>query len=105
MEKYTVGIAEAKRALSEIVNRVLYRRERIILQSRGRSKAALISIEDLRKLERLEQRETQGITQQLAVLSRARTLRETMPVEAVGTAAAELGRLREERVDGLSGLY
>jgi len=104
MEKYTVGIAEAKRALSEIVNRVLYRGERIILQSRGRSKAALISIEDLRKLERLEQRETQGITQQLAVLGRARTLRETMPVEAAGTAVAELERLREERVDGLSDL-
>ena len=50
----TVSIAEVKRSISTIVNRVAFGRERIILTSRGRPKAALVSIDDLQKLETLE---------------------------------------------------
>ncbi|MGQ9498448.1 MAG: type II toxin-antitoxin system prevent-host-death family antitoxin [Desulfotomaculales bacterium] len=46
-----VGIAEAKRTLSSLINRVAFGRERIVLVSRGRPKAALVSIEDLLLLE------------------------------------------------------
>jgi prevent-host-death family protein len=50
----TTSISELKSALSEFLNRAAYGRERIIISSRGRPKAAVISIEDLRRLEELE---------------------------------------------------
>lgn len=50
----TTSISELKSALSEFLNRAAYGRERIIVSSRGKPKAAVISIEDLRRLEELE---------------------------------------------------
>ena len=45
-----VSIGQVKRDISELVNRVSYGGERIILTSRGKPKAALISIEDYERL-------------------------------------------------------
>ncbi|MCR4407618.1 MAG: type II toxin-antitoxin system Phd/YefM family antitoxin [Anaerolineae bacterium] len=50
----SVSVSELKNALSEILNRVAFGRERIVVASRGRPKAAVISIEDLELLEDLE---------------------------------------------------
>jgi prevent-host-death family protein len=50
----TTSISELRRALSEFLNRAAYGQERIIVTSRGRPKAAVVSIEDLRRLEELE---------------------------------------------------
>lgn len=50
----TTSISELKSSLSEFLNRAAYGRERIIIASRGKPKAAVISIEDLRRLEELE---------------------------------------------------
>ena len=52
-----VSIGQIKRDISELVNRVAYGGEQIILTSRGKPKAALISIEDF---ERLQQKPTQA---------------------------------------------
>jgi len=49
-----VSVSELKSALSEFLNRAAYGRERIIVASRGKPKAAVIGIEDLRRLEELE---------------------------------------------------
>jgi prevent-host-death family protein len=43
-----------KRDISELVNRVAYGGDRILLTSRGKPKAALISIEDYERLKRQE---------------------------------------------------
>jgi prevent-host-death family protein len=51
----TISISDLKSALSEFLNRAAYGRERIIVTSRGKPKAVLISIEDLRRLEQLEE--------------------------------------------------
>jgi prevent-host-death family protein len=53
-----VNIGQVKRDISELVNRVAYAGERIILTSRGRPKAALISIEDYERLLKSESRDT-----------------------------------------------
>ncbi len=45
-----VSIGQVKRDISELVNRVAYGGEQIILTSRGKPKAALISIEDYKRL-------------------------------------------------------
>jgi prevent-host-death family protein len=54
-----VSIGRVKRDVSDLVNRVAYGGERIILTSRGKPKAALVSIDDL---ERLRQSEGAGRT-------------------------------------------
>jgi len=49
-----VGIGELRNALSNYLNRAAFGHERIIVTSRGKPKAAVISIEDLRLLQDLE---------------------------------------------------
>ena len=53
-----VSIGQVKRDISELVNRVTYAGERIILTSRGKPKAALISMEDYERLLNSESRVT-----------------------------------------------
>jgi prevent-host-death family protein len=45
-----VSIAQAKRELSQLVNRAAYGHEVIILSSRGRPKAVLMGLEDYKRL-------------------------------------------------------
>ena len=45
-----VSIGQVKRDISELVNRVAYGGEQIILTSRGKPKAVLISVEDYERL-------------------------------------------------------
>jgi len=57
MDRVSVSITELNSTLSQCLNRAAFGRERIIVTSRGKPKAALISIEDLRRLEELEELE------------------------------------------------
>jgi prevent-host-death family protein len=50
-----VSIGEVKRDISELVNRVAFGGERIVLTSRGKPKAVLVNIEDYRRLQAQEQ--------------------------------------------------
>jgi prevent-host-death family protein len=50
MQDRTVSIGEVKRDISGLVNRVAYGGERILLTSRGKPKAALVSVEDYKRL-------------------------------------------------------
>jgi prevent-host-death family protein len=50
MPETRVAIGQVKRDLSDLVNRVAYGGERILLTSRGKPKAALVSIEDYQRL-------------------------------------------------------
>ena len=45
-----VGVAEAKRRLSELMGRVLYRGERFVIKRRGKPMAALVPASDLDRL-------------------------------------------------------
>jgi prevent-host-death family protein len=49
-----VSISKMKDTLSEVINRAAYGHERIVIASRGKPKAAVISIVDLERLEELE---------------------------------------------------
>lgn len=51
----TVSIGEVKRDISELVNRVAFGGERIVLTSRGKPKAVLVNVEDYRRLQAQEQ--------------------------------------------------
>lgn len=52
MAETRVSIGRVKRDISDLVNRVAYGGERIVLTSRGKPKAAIVSIEDYQRLER-----------------------------------------------------
>lgn len=52
MNEESVSIGQVKRDISELVNRVAYAQERIVLTSRGKPKAVLISLEDYERLKR-----------------------------------------------------
>ena len=49
-----VTTAEARRNLADIVNSVAYGKDTVVLTRRGKELAALISIEDLKLLQQLE---------------------------------------------------
>jgi prevent-host-death family protein len=51
MSETKVSIGQVKRDISELVNRVAYGGERIVLTSRGKPKAALVSIPDYERLQ------------------------------------------------------
>jgi len=46
--------SEAREHLAEIVNRVAYGGERVVLSRRGKDLAVLVSVEDLARLEAIE---------------------------------------------------
>jgi prevent-host-death family protein len=46
-----VSIGRVKRDISDLVNRVAYGGERIVLTSRGKPKAAIVSLDDYERLE------------------------------------------------------
>lgn len=67
-----ISIGQVKRDISDLVNRVAYQGERIILTSRGRPKAALIGLKDFEKLEQADK----ALKTRAAWLSDAKALSE-----------------------------
>ena len=49
-----MNTSEVRHEFAEVINRAAYRGERIVLHRRGKDVAAIISVEDLELLERLE---------------------------------------------------
>ena len=93
-----VSIGQVKRDISELVNRVSYAGERIILTSRGKPKAALISMDDYKRLLKSESRAT-NIPKWLAetrTLSRKIEKRRGGPVHVDAILAAARDDLGEK---------
>ncbi len=49
-----VGVSEARETFAELVNRAAYGHERVLVARRGRPIAAIVPIEDVELLERVE---------------------------------------------------
>ena len=73
-----VRVSEARRELSEHINRVAFGNERIVLTRHGKSVVALVSVEDAQYLEQLERREDE---QDMAILSER--LKDTDPSDYI----------------------
>ena len=52
----TVTTVKARESFSEVINRSAYGKERIVLTRRGKEVAAVVPVEDLKLLEKLETR-------------------------------------------------
>jgi prevent-host-death family protein len=102
MDREKASIAHAKNTLSSLINKVAYGKTRVLLESRGKPKAALISAEDLQKLEQLERKkETPEVRFQ--VLAQAKALRQKIyrrRKKTLSDSARLLERLREQRDRG-----
>jgi len=96
-----VSVAEVKARLSSLVNSVAYGGERIIIQSRGRSKAALVSVEDLRRVESAHPGRPSK-AQRVLALVHADRVRKTLKGLKLTDSVEELRRMREGRLRGLS---
>jgi len=53
----TISTADARKKLANIVNRVAFGKEAFILTRRGEALAALVSVEDLKLLQEIEERD------------------------------------------------
>ena len=97
------SVAHAKNSLSSLINKVAYGKTRVVLESRGKPKAALISTEDLEKLERLENRAA-ARQRPLNILLRAQALRERTRrrrKKLLPDSAELLDQLRAQRDSGI----
>ena len=81
----SVSVTEAREIFSDLLNRVVYAGERVVLERRGKPLAAIVSMDDLRLLETLE--DELDVKAAEAALT-APEIREAIPWEKVKT---ELG--------------
>ena len=87
LDGFRVGVSEAREQFAELVNRVAYKQERVLLLRRGRPIAAIVPIEDVAYLERLE--DEYDLQEALKVLNDPDEMANTVPFEQV---EAELDR-------------
>jgi len=104
----TLNVVAARRDFSEIMARVAYTGQRIVIERKGRPMMALVSIEDLNRLQELEtggqsarMRRAAALTQAAAVRAHIRAERQDDPLP---DSADALDRLREERLRELADL-
>ncbi|MFJ4478173.1 type II toxin-antitoxin system Phd/YefM family antitoxin [Streptomyces xanthochromogenes] len=74
---YEIPVTQARAELAELINRVVYGGERVVVTRHGKPLVALVSAADLEKLEAEGQEEEQVITS----LSSVRQLPAAAPVE------------------------
>ena len=53
---HRIEVTDARKAFADTINRVFYSRERIVLDRRGKPVAAIVSMDDLKLLEAIEDR-------------------------------------------------
>ena len=101
-----ISVSELKRDLSGIINQAAYGKERIVIGSRGKPKAAVISMEDLQLLESMS-REQSLQARRMSSLKAARAVRAEISARTDGPlpdSTEDLQALRETRTDVLLGL-
>lgn len=110
MGNIQVTMTELRQRLGTLVNRAAYGGVRVILLSRGEPKAALIGVEDLRRLEQLDaelgghpDRYAQALTAADLLRERIRRWQESRGIVAEDSVET-LRQLRERRDDDLAGV-
>lgn len=107
MTETSVAIGQVKRDISELINRVAYGGERVILTSRGKPKAALVSIADYERLQREQVNDRLAYWQawmaesaKLTAEILARREGEPLDVDALWQAARADLEARDEQIPG-----
>jgi prevent-host-death family protein len=104
----TMNVVAVRRSFSEVMARVAYAGQRVVIERKGRPMMALVSIEDLHRLEELEQGSQSTRTRRAAALALATAARARIRAERQGVSVPDsadtLERLREERLHELTDL-
>jgi prevent-host-death family protein len=94
-----VNIRKARENFSEIINRVAAKGERVILTSRNKPKAAIVSLKDAMAIEDRSMKKAKRFLQ----LERIRKMRLKLARKRLVDDSLEaLRKMREERVEGRS---
>ena len=99
MTTMKINMRKARERFSEIVNTVAIKGERVILLSKNKPKAAIVSLKDLQVLE------DQSITKakRLARIEKIRKMRERLSKKGVmRDSLLTLKEMRKERIDQLA---
>lgn len=103
-----LSVAEAREQFSALMAKVSFGGQRIVVERRGRPMMAWVSIDDLHRLELLEQQGEARKAARLAALESAVVVRRRIEQERGGALLPDsdelLATLRNERVDELTGL-
>ena len=88
-----VNVVEARRNFSDLITRVAYGGSRVVVERRGRRLAALISAQDLAKLEAWEREHGAAQARQTAALVQARAARAAILAERGGVLLPDSAEL------------
>lgn len=103
-----LGVAEAREQFSDLMAKVAYSGQRVLVERRGKPMMAWISIDDLHRLETLERQDDSRKTVRLEALAQATAARRRIRLERSGellpASADILATLRNERIDEITGL-
>jgi len=107
MESATMS--QAKDKISELVSRVAKRGDRIVLTSRGKPKAALVSIEDLERLQASDTNRKRDLQSFFRDIDRASEVKDRIRREQGGiflqNSADLIREMRDERDEQILGLH
>ena len=97
-----VNIRKARQNFSDIINRVSYKGERVVLMSRNKPKALIVGIKETELLEDEPVKKARRLMQ----LEQIRKIRQRLASKRVKSdLAVELRRLRESRLEDLTGSH
>lgn len=95
-----VNIRKARENFSRIVNTVAIKGERVVLLSKNKPKAAIVSLKDLEKLESASMEKRK----RLAQIEKIRKIRDIIQENVVvSDSSIAIKKMREDRIEKLSG--
>ena len=99
-----ISVVEARKRFSDLMGRVAYGEQRIVVERRGKPMMAWVSIEDLQRLKESEKEAGSVRVRRRAALALAAASRQRIRAERGGVPLPDsvdvLARLREERLHG-----
>jgi prevent-host-death family protein len=102
MTTMKVNIREAREKFSEIINRVSYKREKVIVMSRNKPKALIVGLEETEPLKNESMRRARRLLQ----LEQIKKVRERLALKRVKSdSVRELKKLRQSRLANLTGSH
>ena len=103
-----VSVADAREQFSDLMAKVAYGGQRLIVERRGRPLVAWVSIEDLHRLQELEIVVDRQSDVRRQALTAARAARQRIQIERDGEplpdAAEVIAALRKEHTDEIAGV-
>jgi prevent-host-death family protein len=97
-----VNIREAREKFSEIINRVSYKKERVIVMSRNKTKALIVGLEETELFKNEPMRKARRLLQ----LEQIKKVRDRLALKRVKSDSVHgLRSLRESRLANLTGSH